>query len=155
MTVYETHLPVKDLAASVAFYRDVVGLVPAFSQPERGVAFLWIERASVGMLGLWAAGSTWGWKAGESHRCHYALGTTREDLPKRITRLRDAGIATFGFDGQPISEPSVIGWMPSAQIYFKDPDGHTGEFLAMLDEPPVASFFGSWSEWQRRRGGAE
>jgi lactoylglutathione lyase len=30
----------------------------------------------------------------------------------------------------------VIGWMPAAAVYFTDPDGHTLEYLAMLEGPP-------------------
>jgi GNAT superfamily N-acetyltransferase len=33
-------------------------------------------------------------------------------------------------------EPSVIGWMPAAAAYFRDPDGHLLEYLAMLDDDP-------------------
>ena len=48
------------------------------------------------------------------------------------------------------TEPSVIGWVPSAQIYFRDPDGHALEFLALLDDAPDADFLGSLSAWQQR-----
>jgi lactoylglutathione lyase len=34
--LFETHLTVADLARSVAFYRDVVGLPVALELPERG-----------------------------------------------------------------------------------------------------------------------
>jgi len=27
----------------------------------------------------------------------------------------------------------VIGWMPAAAVYFRDPDGHLLEYLAMLE----------------------
>lgn len=151
MTLYETHLPVANIDASLAFYRDVVGLVPAFRQPERDVAFLWVERATTGMLGLWGPGSSWGWKDGEKHRCHFALAVASEELPRRIAHLRAKGVETFGFDGKPTEEPSVIGWMPSAQIYFRDPDHHVGEFIAILPDKPDPAFFGTWSEWQRNR----
>lgn len=151
MPLYETHLPVSDLTASLAFYHKVVGLVPAFQQPERGVAFLWVDAPDVGMLGLWGPGSTWGWKPGETHRCHFALTTPLEDLPKKISRLRALGIETFGFDGNATTEPSVIGWMPSAQIYFRDPDGHVCEFIAPLPDKPVESFFGTLSAWEKLR----
>ena len=46
------------------------------------------------------------------------------------------------------TEPSVIGWMPAAAVYFRDPDGHLLEYLAMLDEPaqPERGIV-SWSQW--------
>jgi lactoylglutathione lyase len=77
--LFETHLTVADLARSVTFYRDVVGLPVGLEVPERSAAFHWI--------------------------------------------------------GEPAAEPSVIGWMPAAAIYFRDPDGHQLECLAMLDGP--------------------
>ena len=30
--------------------------------------------------------------------------------------------------------------MPAAAIYFRDPDGHSLEYLAMLDEPPGPTY---------------
>jgi lactoylglutathione lyase len=48
-------------------------------------------------------------------------------------------------------EPSVIGWMPSAQIYFSDPDGHTVEYITLLDEAPECEFVGSLSAWMARQ----
>ncbi len=150
MALYETHLPVRDLAASTAFYRDVVGLVLAYEQTARGVGFLWVNDARTGMLGLWAPGSAWGWKPGEAHRCHFALSVALPELHAHLLRLRARGIAVLDFHGQPTAEPSVIGWMPSTQIYFKDPDGHLVEYIAILEGATVPDFIGSWSEWQRR-----
>jgi lactoylglutathione lyase len=50
--------------------------------------------------------------------------------------------------GEPASEPSVIGWMPAAAVYFRDPDGHMLEYLAMLDEPPRPEVgITTWSDW--------
>ena len=54
----------------------------------------------------------------------------------RLKRLNQQGIETFGFGGDKSEEPSVIGWMPSAQIYFRDPDGHMLEFISILPEKP-------------------
>ena len=43
----------------------------------------------------------------------------------------------------------MIGWMPAATLYFRDPDGHMLEYLTMLDEPalPEAGIV-AWSEWR-------
>jgi hypothetical protein len=44
--------------------------------------------------------------------------------------------------------------MPALAIYFRDPDGHLLEFLAMLpDEPRPEAGVVSWDEWQRLRDG--
>ena len=65
-------------------------------------------------------------------------------------RLNDLGVTTRDFSGEVTTEPSVIGWMPSAQLYFRDSDGHSLEFIALLDESPLPEFVGSLSEWRRR-----
>jgi len=49
-------------------------------------------------------------------------------------------------------EPSVIGWMPAASLFFRDPDGHLLEYLTMLDEDPRPDVgVVSWSEWLAHR----
>ena len=51
-------------------------------------------------------------------------------------RLSGLGISTHNFLGEETTKPSVIGWMPSAQPYFSDPDGHSLEYTTVLDETP-------------------
>jgi hypothetical protein len=47
----------------------------------------------------------------------------------------------------------VFGWMPALAIYFRDPDGHALEFVAMLpDESRPEVNVVSWDEWQRLHG---
>jgi lactoylglutathione lyase len=67
-------------------------------------------------------------------------------------RLNDLGVSTRNFIDEETTEPSVIGWMPSAQLYFRDPDGHSLEFITLLDDPPDANFIGPLSAWQRLQG---
>ena len=55
--LFEAHLTVADLARSVSFYRDLVGLPVALEIPERGAAFHWIGQPGRAMLGLWSIGS--------------------------------------------------------------------------------------------------
>jgi lactoylglutathione lyase len=67
------------------------------------------------------------------------------DAPKR---LKSQGIRPLSFFGAETREPSVIGWMPAAALYFRDPDGHLLEYLAMLEEDPKPDLgIVSWSEW--------
>ena len=41
----------------------------------------------------------------------------------------------------------MIGWMPAAAVYFRDPDGHLLEYLAMLDgEPDPERGIVTWSQ---------
>jgi hypothetical protein len=38
--------------------------------------------------------------------------------------------------------------MPSAQVYFRDPDGHMLEFISILPELANPKFNGRYSEWE-------
>jgi lactoylglutathione lyase len=126
--LFETHLTVADLRRSVTFYRDVVGLPIALEVPERGAAFHWIGRRGQAMLGLWSIGS-----APMNMQLHIAFDMALVDVLAAPERLRTHGVQPLSFFGEPASEPSVIGWMPAAAIYFRDPDGHMLEYLAMLE----------------------
>jgi lactoylglutathione lyase len=128
--LFETHLTVADLPRSLAFYREVVGLPVALEVPERGAAFHWIGQPGQAMLGLWSIGS-----APMSMQLHIAFGMSLPDVLAAPERLRSHGIQPLSFFGEPADEPSVIGWMPAAAIYFHDPDRHQLEYLAMLDSP--------------------
>lgn len=142
--LYEAHLTVSDLPRSIAFYRDVVGLPVALEIPERGAAFLWVGEPSRSMLGLWSLGS-----APLGLSLHVAFGVTLADLLDAGRRLAAAGVSPLSFFGTPAEEPSVIGWMPAAAVYFRDPDGHLLEYLTLLDEDPRPQLgIVSWSEWR-------
>ena len=145
--LFETHLTVGDIERSVAFYRDVVGLPLALSLPERGAAFLWIGEAGRAMLGLWAVGS-----APITVSLHVAFAASLEDVLGASERLGALGVTPLSFDGSKTTEPSVIGWMPAAAVYFRDPDGHLLEYLAMLDDQPdPARGITTWSKWNAGR----
>ncbi len=67
-----------------------------------------------------------------------------------MSRARDARSNSSrrpAFFGEAATEPSVIGWMPAAAIYFRDPDGHMLEYLAMLESPARPELgIVAWSE---------
>ena len=149
MHLYETHLPVADTETSRRFYEDVVGLEFGYRDPGRDIAFLFIGPAKGSMLGLWGPTTVYG---GEPRRCHLAFAIGLAELMAAGKRLNGLGISTRNFAGEETTEPSVIGWMPSAQLYFRDPDGHSLEFITMLDDAPDAGFLGTLSEWMSRRG---
>jgi lactoylglutathione lyase len=129
--LFETHLAVADLPRSVEFYRDVVGLPVALEMPERGAAFHWVGRPGQAMLGLWSTGS-----APMGMQLHIAFAMAVEDVLDAPQRLSAQGIQPLSFFGDPATEPSYIGWMPAAAVYFRDPSGHMLEYLAMLEEAP-------------------
>ena len=141
--LFETHLTVSDLGRSVAFYRDVVGLSVALEDTERGAAFLWIGEPGEAMLGLWSLGS-----APIGLSLHVAFTASLDDVLGACDRLRSLNVTPLSFFAAETSEPSVIAWMPAAAVYFRDPDGHLLEYLAMLDEPPdPGRGILPWSQW--------
>jgi len=143
-SLFEAHLTVADLDRAMAFYRDVVGLPLAMHDSELGAAFFWVGGSGEAMLGLWAAGP-----APISVSLHVAFKTSLENVLRAADRLRDLGITPLSFFSEETVEPSVIGWMPAAALYFRDPDGHLLEYLAMLDDQPDPNrSVWSWSEWQ-------
>ena len=100
------------------------------------------------MLGLWGPGTHFGRTAEKSH---FAIAVSLPELLVAGNRLNELGVATRNFNNEQTTEPSVIGSMLSAQLYFDDPDGHLLEFIALLDDDPDAEFIGSFSEWKARR----
>jgi lactoylglutathione lyase len=148
MRLYETHLPVTDTERSARFYCEVVGLTFAYRDPGRDIVFLWVGPERNSMLGLWGPTTELG---REFHRSHFAIAVPLSELLDARARLNAAGISTTNFGGKETGEPSVIGWMPSAQFYFPDPDGHSVEFIALLNDPPDPSFIGPLSVWRAGR----
>lgn len=130
--LWETHLTVADLDRSIGFYRDVVGLTLAHIVPERHAAFFWICQPRQAMLGLWSVHTS-----PMAMRLRYPFQVTLEHVQASVAALRQAGLQPVsGSGGRPTGEPEVIPWIPAASVYFRDPDGHLLEFIAMLPEPP-------------------
>ena len=84
-------------------------------------------------------------------------GATHEPVPldevlESPARLRTLGVTPLSFYDHETAEPSVIDWMPAAALYFRDPDGHLLEYVAMLDdEPDGEQGITSWSNWRDLR----
>lgn len=141
--LFETHLTVSNLRRSVKFYQDIVGLQLALEVSDRNAAFFWISDSKNSMLGLWSIGSM-----PMGLNLHIAFEVTLDDLLESSNRLKSNGITPLSFFGTETIEPSVIGWMPAAAVYFRDPDNHLIEYLAMLDGTPRPDLgIISWSEW--------
>lgn len=133
--LYETHLTVSDLARSIAFYRDVVGLELARVIEERQVAFFWVGSKEIGMLGLWHTGT-----GPLKMRLHLAFRMEPDQVIASVARIRAKGVEPRGFRGEPVDEPVVMGWMPAISLYFADPDGHSIEFISVLPAEADAAF---------------
>jgi lactoylglutathione lyase len=144
---FKTHMTVSDLQRSIKFYRDIIGLQLALEISGRNAAFFWIGDHSSrhSMLGLWSVGTM---PLGLNLHVAFEVAAI-DDLLDAPKILKDQGIVPLSFFGKESMEPSVIGWMPAAAIYFRDPDGHLMEYLTMLDDHERRLDLGvvSWSEW--------
>jgi lactoylglutathione lyase len=141
--LFETHLTVSDLQRSIVFYRDVIGLELGIEVPERNCAFFWVGGSKRSMLGLWSMGSI-----PNGLKLHIAFKVNVNDLFDVPRRLRSKGISPLDFFGQETDEPTVICWMPAASLFFRDPDDHLIEYLALLDEEPRPHLgVIPWSDW--------
>ncbi|HEU5312253.1 MAG TPA: VOC family protein [Candidatus Udaeobacter sp.] len=149
MHLYETHLPVANTEIAKAFYTEIIGLPFAYRDPTRDIVFLWAASKDQGMIGLWGPNTAYGPENGIVRRCHVAFAVPFDQLVPGIKKLHKHGIETLGFSSHKTHEPTVIGWMPSAQIYFRDPDGHMLEFISILRDTPNPSFNGPYSEWKK------
>ena len=147
MHLYEAHLPVSNTEAAQRFYVEIVGLQFAHRDLTRDIVFLWAVADRKSMLGLWGPSTTLG---REFHKSHIAFCISLAELLTAGERLNAVGVQTQNFADEKTTEPSVIGWMPSAQLYFHDRDGHSLEFIALLDESPLPEFVGALSEWKQR-----
>jgi lactoylglutathione lyase len=143
--LFETHITVRDLERSIAFYRDVVGLELGIVQPERPAAFFWVGGRGRSMLGVFSLGS-----CPLTMQHHLAFQVRLEDVLAAPLKLRAAGISPLGGSREPINEPVVFAWGPAASVFFDDPDGNLLEYISMLPGQPQPELgLLSWSEWQR------
>lgn len=148
--LFEAHLMVADVEASLAFYRDRLGLQVAHVTSTREAAFLWVGRPGNTMLGLWRAGA-----APQKTTTHVAFAAAADDVIAAPALLRSAGIEPLDFDGKRTDEPVVLAWMPAVSVYFRDLDGHLLEYIAMLeDEPRPDDGVVTWGAWTARGGRA-
>ena len=141
--LYETHLFVEDLEKSINFYQNVLGLTKCGYNSDRRVAFFWIGEPKQAMLGLWEKPKA------EIDIRHFAFNCEMEDvLYKSVEFLKSKGLKPYNFLKDGIEKPMVFSWMPAISIYFKDPDGHELEFIAVLDgeaKPELGVI--SYEEW--------
>ena len=146
--LFETHLTTTDLARSIRFYNEVLGLRLAHVTSTRGAAFFWIGPGNNAMLGIWSAGS-----GPQRMLLHTAFRVSLADVLAAPQALATAGITPLDFDGKATNEPVVLAWMPAASVFFCDPDGHLLEYVAMLpDEPRPERGVVRWSTWILTRG---
>jgi len=142
--LFEVHMSVTDLDRAIAFYGDAVGLRLAHIESARHAAFFWVGARGGAMLGLWKAG----W-APQTVTLHTAFCASLADVLAAPRALREAGITPLDFNGQPTDHSIVVAWMPAASVFFRDPDGHLLEYIAMLPhEPRPEQGIVPWRMWE-------
>ena len=145
--LFETHINVTDLDRSIEFYCDTLSLSLGRREAARSVAFLWIGTPGSAMLGLWQK------PRGQVVAQHFAFRATIDDVLNRSAAwLAQRGLPSHNFLNDGTTQPMVFAWMPALSIYFRDPDNHSLEFIAMLPDDPRADLgVLSWKEWQDLR----
>jgi lactoylglutathione lyase len=140
--VYETHVDVADLDRAMAFYGDTLGLELGRHEPERGIAF-YFTGTPRSMLGVW--------EKEDPEPSHFAFRVSEDRIGEMLAFLENRGIEPRAAFGVEPDEPIVHPWMPSATVYFSDPDGNSLELLADLsDDPDPDGEPMPLSEWRER-----
>jgi lactoylglutathione lyase len=146
--LYETHLFVENLERSIDFYKHVLGLEQCYFEEKRRAAFFWIGKPREAMLGLWEKPKV------EIDKRHFAFRCDKEHILYRaIEFLKKRDLKPYNFLNDGTERPMVFAWMPAIAIYFDDPDGHSLEFIAVLDgraRPELGVI--SYDEWLKAQG---
>jgi len=126
--LFETHLFVENLENSIAFYKTVLGLEQCYFEAARRAAFFWIGKPKEAMLGLWEKPKL------EIDKRHFAFRCDKDYiLNKSVDFLKGHNLKPYNFLNDGTERPMVFAWIPAIAIYFNDPDGHSLEFIAILD----------------------
>jgi methylmalonyl-CoA/ethylmalonyl-CoA epimerase len=118
----QIHITVDDLAATVAFYRDVLGMRLLFEVPEQSMAFF-----DCGGLRLY-----FGAAEGLDRPSHPVIYYRVDDIAGTCDELERRGVA---FDGpaHPVHRTETMElWL----AFFDDPEGNK---VALMEERAVAS----------------
>lgn len=142
--LYETHLFVSDLERSIDFYSKTLGLKQCHFEQERRAAFFWIGKDKQSMLGLWEKPKD------QIDIRHFAFECDPEwILNESIDFLKSRNLKCRNFLNDGTERPMVFAWMPAIAIYFDDPDGHSLEFIGVLEgKAKPENGILSYEEWQ-------
>ncbi len=130
--LYETHLYVENLEISVNFYKNMPGLELCHFESERKAAFFWIGQPQQAMLGIWETPKN------KIRQLHIAFRCDKDDIVNKSHHFfEQRNLNPYNFLNDGTATPMVFCWMPALSIYFDDPDGHTLEFIAVLEGKPI------------------
>lgn len=100
------------------------------------------------MLGLWEKPKA------EIDIRHFAFRCDVDDvLTKSVDFLKARNLQPYNFLKDGNEKPMVFAWMLALAIYFKDPDGHDLEFIAILEgksQPELGVV--SYEQWLKNNG---
>ena len=126
--LYETHLYVESIERSIEFYSKVLELKQCHYEEERKAAFFWIGKDKQFMLGLWEKPKE------EIDIRHFAFECEPEwILNESVNFLKYRNLKCRNFLNDGTDRPMVFAWIPAIAIYFDDPDGHSLEFIGILE----------------------
>lgn len=109
--IHHVSINVTDLARSVAFYTDVLGLTVNSSRPDLAVDGVWLDLSN-GQLHLIVG------DVPAANGQHFAVGVT--ELDGAVAELRGSGVEVSG--------PFPVGM--ARQAFVSDPDGNAIELQA-------------------------
>jgi catechol-2,3-dioxygenase len=115
--VYEVAVKVKDLARAEAFYLQTLGLEIGIRDDRRNWLFL-RAGGERGMIVLQEDKGEWPLQ-------HFAFTVDEADIKRAAALLRERSVEVEG--------PVFHKWVPATSLYFKDPDGHDLELLAIAN----------------------
>ncbi|PLS01420.1 VOC family protein [Neobacillus cucumis] len=145
--LYETHVNTRNLEKAIEFYQSL-DLELAYVVKERRVAFFWLGDNTVKeqMLGVWEVPEE------KFTTSHFAFGVSLETLMEVPSYLEKRGIKLRPSFGEETTDPEVHTWMPAASYYFRDPDGNSLEYIALLEGSPRPELGRiRLSDWNKRK----
>ncbi|MGE7768879.1 VOC family protein [Peribacillus sp. NPDC096540] len=146
--IFETHINVSNYQKSAAFYEKLLNIIPLHEDIDRKSKFYWVGQPGESMLGIRE-----NYPSSLVQRQHFAFKVNLEDISSAKEYLSDLGITTTNFFGESSEKLLVFPFMPAVSIYFDDPDGHSIEFISILDDPPKPELdIMAWQEWEELHG---
>lgn len=149
--LFETHINVSNYEASAAFYEKLLNIIPLHEDRVRKSKFYWVGQPGEAMLGIRE-----NYPTPLVQRQHFAFRVDLADLTQAKTYLAGLGIEASNFFGDIPDSPDdlvVFPFMPAVSIYFDDPDGHSVELIAMLNDSarPELELM-NWRQWNELHG---